>query len=265
MGVRIIVAVDCMGERGGSYPGDVDQDQPGNADSGTGQIELPELFLERHAVRGPLCWLWDDQHGRASQDHEPEAEGPEGPGPPGEREQGGKDGARDGAGRGGGAKDGKDHVLPGPVGIAGPQDGEAVGQGDGGADALEGAGKVEHDDVGIDSQAGDDGPEAEPGEADDEHALVAKEVAHAARDEDEGADGQAVGGDEPGQVAGLAEAVLLANDVHGDEGLGEPALGHELGGADDGDKGDLVGQGEARGQVGAGGGGLAGEAVFAVG
>ena len=73
--------------------------------------------------------------------------------------------------------------------------------------------------VRVDGEAGDHAPEREPGEADDEHLFVAVDVAEAAGEQDEGADREAVGGDEPAEFAGVAEAEVVADDVEYGEAL----------------------------------------------
>ena len=73
---------------------------------------------------------------------------------------------------------------------------------------------------------------------------MAEDVAGAARDKDEGADGEGVSRGEPAQLAGLVlDTEGADNDVLGHDAQGETGLSEELGGADDGDEEAFAGEG----------------------
>jgi hypothetical protein len=127
---------------------------------------------------------------------------PVGPGPPGELSEDGGEQRTDDEARGcGGSEQSEDERLARAVGIHSRQQRDAVGQHGGRADALQRAEDGEVDQTArIGSKAQQQAAQPEPEEAQHEHALVAVHIAQSAGDENEGADGEAEGGDEPRQL-----------------------------------------------------------------
>ena len=136
----------------------------------------------------------------------------------------------------GAAADGDEHVgahrlaaLEGAREL-GDDDGDDHRGGERAADALDEAGRDEHG-LAVGRSAGDGG-EHEQGHAGQEHLLATDQVAEAAGEKEEAAEGDEVGVDDPGQ-AGLAEekALLNVRERHVDDGAVEGV--HEHGQADD--------------------------------
>ena len=77
-----------------------------------------------------------------------------------------------------------------------------------------------------------------------EEELVAEDIAKAACDENEGADGERVSSGEPAQLARLVvDAERATNDVLGHDAEGKTGLSEELGGADERDEEGFAGDG----------------------
>lgn len=101
-----------------------------------------------------------------------------------------------------------------------------------------------------DGEAGNERPKRIPAQTNDKHSLVAKVVAETTTDEDEGADGQAVAGDEPREVTRVGHAIPVANHMDDVEGLAQSELIGEHGHANRSGEKDLPGKRERIGDVG---------------
>lgn len=80
---------------------------------------------------------------------------------------------------------------------------------------------------------------------------MAEDIAKAACDKDEGADGERVSSGEPAQLARLVvDAERATNDVLGHDAEGKTGLSEELAGADDRDEEGFAGEGLGPSDVG---------------
>ena len=116
------------------------------------------------------------------------------------------------------------------VGKLGDDDGHDDRGGERAADALDEAGDHEH--ALVLGCTADDGGHGEEADAGEEHLLAADEVTQAAGQEEEAAEGDEVGVDDPGQAGlGEVEALLYVGQGHVHDGAVEGV--HEHGQADD--------------------------------
>ena len=201
----------------GLRPRKVEEHQRHNADEGARQVQNlhPRLPVARRRIlprKGR-----DHEVAHDGEEGEPDGHDPERPGPPGQGQQRGKGAAKHCTNGRHRAEEGEHHGLAVTRGVGGAKDGERVGQADGRADALEHAGEDGEAVVGVDAEAGDERPQREPGQAGDEEALIPEDVAQAAGEEDEGADGQGVAGNEPGELRRAGDVEGLADCAEEDE------------------------------------------------
>lgn len=235
----------CPADHGALVPGKVEQDEGGYTGDGAHGIEaLPDTGAFR--LWGSRGWgCGNREEAQDSQQEARKAQDPIRPRPPESlRKQAGEDGTEQKAARSSGPEQAEDHVLTKARVVAATDDSDGVGEQESRADSLQGTANDEEAGAAIHSNTGETRPQGKPDIAGYEELLVPKDIAEAACDEDEGADGERVSRGEPAQLARLIVDVKGASDyVLRDNTERKTGLSEKLRGADDGDKEDLAGEG----------------------
>lgn len=222
-------------DAGALIPGDVKHDQSRHPGDGTEDIQDTPI------CSGKGCWGWNDQVCQDRQDNTHDGHDPVRPRPPSELgEDAREQSAQHKPVRSQCTKDTEDDILLPAGRVYLSQYRERVGQQNRRPDTLQCPRDDEKDMSAIDAEASDQRPYSEPDISDNHHETVTVHVTKAARDQDEGARGQAVCGRVPSQFSGRPGVQVAGDDVQWSNSLSQASLREQVGHTQDDDHRDLV-------------------------